>query len=591
MAKDTPRDVVSLENADIAQMSKNERLKVESQGFFYVAGKEKVPFARELDALSSGAAETLSNDAKEISKHFGIYKQVGRSESGSKTGDYIFMLRLKNPAGGELTPEQWLALDDAATRFADGTLRLTTRQGVQYHHIPGPRLGPLVRFLNQTYADRGYRMTTLGACGDVNRNTTCSPIDDLDATLPLRSLELAHEIARELAPRAGASSYFQIFLSDDEGRSVAPVMEDEPLYGRHYLPRKFKIGIAHPHDNSVDLLTNDIGFLPVTNGALAEEYDVWTGGGLGQTHNQPSTMPLLALHLGRVPRAQVVETTKAIATLQKEHGERKERRLARWKYTLRRLGVPRVKQELRERFKLELKDAEPQPLPPVEYLHGWHREAGDGSKSFCVLPIENGRLKDAGVRRERSAVRRIVLELRPGVRITANQDLLLCHVPTERRAWVEQVLREHGVPPLEAISPVRRKAFACPAKPTCGLAMTDAENVLPEYVKAIEDAGLGGIDVILRMAGCPNGCSRPPTAELGIYGYGKNDHVITVGGARNGSRLGRVLYERVPEEKMKAVLVGILRAVRDHNPKGLPTGDYLWETPLDLLRARVAVDV
>jgi sulfite reductase (ferredoxin) len=589
MPKDAPQEVVSLATADLSKMSKNERLKVESQGLFYVAGKEKVPFSRELDALSAGTAETLSNDAKEISKHFGIYKQIRRSETGSKTGDYIFMVRLKNPAGGELTPEQWLALDDAATRFADGTLRLTTRQGVQYHHVRAPALGPLVRFLNQEYATRGYRMTTLGACGDVNRNTTCSPIDDLDAELPLRSLELAHAIASELAPRAGASSYFQIFLSDDEGRNVAPILEDEPLYGRHYLPRKFKIGIAHPHDNSVDLLTNDIGFLPVVNGALAEEYDVWAGGGLGQTHNQPSTMPLLALHLGRVPRAQVVETAKAIAILQKEHGERKERRLARWKYTIRRLGVPRVKQELRERFKIELKDAEPQPLPPVEYLHGWHREAGPGARRFLGLPVENGRLADRGEVRLRSAVRRIVEEVRPGIRITPNQDLLLCHIPTERVPFVLNVLEGFGVPPIDSISRVRRMAFACPAKPTCGLAMTDAENILPAYVAAIEAAGLGSVDVIMRMAGCPNGCSRPPTAEVGIYGYGKNDHVITVGGARDGSRLGRVLYERVPEEKMQAVLVGILRAVRDHNPRGLPAGDYLWETPLDELRARVGV--
>ncbi len=591
MPKDAPQQVVSLATADLSEMSKVERLKAESQGLFYVAGKEKVPFAAEIDALTRGDAETLSNEAKEISKHFGIYKQVERSETGSKTGDYIFMVRIKNPAGGELSAEQWLALDDAASRFADGTLRLTTRQGVQYHHVPGRKLGPLVRHLNQEYATRGYRITTLGACGDVNRNTTCSPIDDLHAELPLRSAELAHEIARELAPRAGGSSYFQIFLSDEEGRSVAPVLEDEPLYGRQYLPRKFKVGIAHPCDNSVDLLNNDVGFLPVVNGALAAEYDVYAGGGLGQTHNQPSTMPLLALHLGRVPRAQVVETAKALAILQKEHGERKDRRMARWKYTIRRLGVPRVKQELRERFRIELKDAAPQPLPAVEYLHGWHREAGDGSKSYCVLPIESGRLRDDGARRERSAVRRIVEELRPGVRITANQDLLLCHVPNERRTWIERTLAEHGVPALAGISAVRRQALACPAKPTCGLAMTDAENVLPEYVRAIEAAGLGGVDVILRMAGCPNGCSRPPTAEIGIYGYGKNDHVITVGGARNGSRLGRVLYERVPGDRMKEVLIGILRAVRDHNPLGLPTGDYLWETPLDELRARVGVEL
>jgi sulfite reductase (ferredoxin) len=591
MPKDAPQTPVTLANADLSQMSKVERLKVESAGLFFVAGREKVPFARELDALTDGTAETLSNDAKEISKHFGIYKQTERSETGSKSGDYIFMVRMKNPAGGELSPEQWLALDTAAEQFADGTLRLTTRQGVQFHHVRAPLLGPLVRHLNQEVRDRGYRMTTLGACGDVNRNTMCSPIDDLDAELPLRSAVLAHAIAAELAPRAGAASYLQIFLSDDEGRQLAPMTEDEPIYGKHYMPRKFKIGIAHPNDNSIDLLTQDIGFLPVVNGAVAEEYDLYSGGGLGVTHNQPQTQALLGLYLGRVPRAQVVETAKAIAILQKEHGERKDRRLARWKYTIRRLGVEAVQSALRERFRIELKDAQPMPVPPVRYLHGWHREAGPRGDRFLVLPVQNGRLADVGEVRMRSAVRRIVAEVGPGVRITPNQDLLLCHIPVERVAFVRNVLEGFGVPEIDSISRVRRMAFACPAKPTCGLAMTDAENILPAYVAALETAGLGSVDVIIRMAGCPNGCSRPPTAEIGIYGYGKNDHVIQVGGSREGTRIGKVLYERVPEGKMKAVLVGIVRAIRDHNPERLPAGDFLWETPIEDLRRLVGVEV
>jgi sulfite reductase (ferredoxin) len=580
--KDAPRPVTLLDS-DASEMSKVERLKSASEGLFFVAGRERVPFARELDALGSGEAATLSNDAKEISKHFGIYKQQEREQRGGKTGAYIFMVRLKNPAGGELSPEQWGAIDDASERFADGTIRLTTRQGVQFHWVSGPKLGPLVRHLNGEYRDRGIRMSTLGACGDVNRNTMCSPIDDLDAGLPLDSKSLAHEIASELAPRS--SAYYQIFLSDEAGRTVAPMTAEEPLYGRHYLPRKFKIGIAHPHDNSIDLLTQDVGLLPVVNGALAQEYDLYTGGGLGVTHNQPHTKQLLGLYLGRVPRAQVVETAKAIAILQNENGERRDRRQARWKYTIRRLGVAAVKSSLRERFGIELKDAAPQPLPPVRYLHGWHPEAGEEERFFFGLPVENGRLRDTeGGARAREAVRRIVEEVRPGVRITPNQDLLLAHVPAAARERVEAILAGCGVPPVESISRVRRQGFACPAKPTCGLAMTDAENVLPGYMEALERAGYGDVDVIIRMAGCPNSCSRPPTAEIGIYGYGKNDHVIQVGGARDGSRIGRVLYGRVPEENMISVLVGLCRAIRDHNPARLPAGDYLERTPLEELR-------
>lgn len=580
---------VTLLTGDVADMSLTERLKVASEGLFYVAdGEARHPFADELDALTAGNAETISDRAKEIAKHFGIYKQRERNESGGKTGDFIFMVRVKNPAGGELSPEQWAALDAACERYANGTLRLTSREGVQFHFVYGRHLAALVRHLNAEYRDRGSPITTLGACGDVNRNTMCSPIDDLDAELPLDSRRLAHAIARELAPRS--SAYAQIFLSDEAGRTVAPLTTDEPLYGPHYLPRKFKVGIAHPRDNSIDLLTQDVGLLPVVT-AAGVVYDLYTGGGLGITHNQAETQQLLGLYLGRVDPGQVVDTVRAIALLQKENGERKDRRQARWKYTLRRLGVAPVKAALRERFGIRLEESEPAPLPPIRYFHGWHPEAGAeaGERWFFGLPVENGRLQDTEQMRLRSAVRRIVAELGLGVRVTPNQDLLLCHVPGPARSRLEQMLRAHGVPLPRAISLLRRQALACPAKPTCGLAMTEAERLLPHYLQALERAGLGDVDVIIRMAGCPNSCSRPPTAEIGIYGYGKNDYVLQVGGSRHGTRVGRVLYERVPGERMEAVLLRLVQAIRDANPAHLPAGDYLAFTPVEELRAWVGL--
>lgn len=589
MKRDAISIPVTLANAGVSQMSSTDRLKAASEGLFYVAeGAQKKPFAIELDALTSGDAETISDAAKEIAKHFGIYKQRERDASGGKTGDYIFMVRVKNPAGGELSAEQWLALDEAADRYANSTLRLTSREGIQFHFVYGRNLAGLIRHLNAGYQNRGCRLTTQGACGDVNRNTMCSPIDDLDAELPLDSRSLAHAIARELAPRS--SAYFQIFLSDDEGRLVAPITAEEPVYGQHYLPRKFKVGIAHPNDNSVDLLTQDVGFLPVVNGKIAEQYDLYTGGGLGITHNQPETKQLLGIYLGRVPREQVVDTVRAIAILQKEHGERKDRRQARWKYTIRRLGAEAIKQMLRERFGIRIEDAQPQPLPPIRYHLDWHPEAGREHKCFFGLSVENGRLQDSAEVRRRSAVRKIVEELRPGVRITPNQDLLLCHIPADRRSRLEEILAAHGVPKTEEISQLRKLAMACPAKPTCGLAMTDAERLLPLYVKALEDAGLGDVDVIIRMAGCPNSCSRPPTAEIGVYGYGKNDYVIQVGGSRNGMRIGKPLYPRVPGENMVAILQGLVRAIRDHNPQQLPAGEFLYRTPVEELRRLVGLE-
>ena len=327
--------VVSLKTAPLSEMSENEQIKLESQGLFYVTdGQGKHTFLDEVQQLDSGAEQTISSTAKELSKFFGIYKQQGRGERGRKTQDYFFMVRIKNPAGGRLSPRQWLALDDAAERFADGTLRITSRQGIQYHHVYGPGLAPLIRHLTRNYRDEA----TLGACGDVNRNVMASPIDELDPSSAPGGLALAHAIAEELAPQS--SSYFQIFVSDAEGRNQAPVNSDEPLYGEHYLPRKFKIGIAHPQDGSVDVRTQDIGLVPVDD--LGTRWDVYTGGGLGLTHNNPKTAALLGEPIGRVAREQVVAVCRAILILQKENGERRDRKQARWKYTLRRLGIGRA---------------------------------------------------------------------------------------------------------------------------------------------------------------------------------------------------------------------------------------------------------
>jgi sulfite reductase (ferredoxin) len=567
---------VTLENASAAEMSTVERLKYASEGLFYVQSthESRHTMRSEIDALSAREAETISEHAKEIAKHFGIYKQRERSESGKKDGDFIFMVRVKIPAGGELTPAGWLALDAAADRYADGSIRLTARQGVQFHHVRGHNLHPLIREINISYGDSGWQLTTLGACGDVNRNTVASPIDDLDAELPLDSRALAHAVAREMAPRS--SAYYQVFLADERGQQIAPLNSEEPIYGAQYLPRKFKVGFAHPHDNSVDLLTQDVGFLARVNGREVIGYDLYSGGGMGATHNQPGTMPLLALYLGVVQREQVLDTVRAIATMQREHGERRNRRAARWKYTIRRIGLDAIKEALSQRFGIALADAEPAPIPPVLDHLGWHKEAGAGDYFYVGIVIPNGRVRDEATVGYRSAIRRIVTEVDGiGVRITPNQHLLLAHVPSARREWIERTLAEHGVPFQRQVPQIRRLAMACPAKPTCGLAMTHAERALPRYLAELEAAGLGNVDVIIRMAGCPNSCSRPPTAEIGIIGYGKNDYVLMVGGARDGSRLARVLYPRLGEHELIEALKSLVRAIRDRNPRRLSAGDYL----------------
>jgi sulfite reductase (ferredoxin) len=573
-----PAPVVNLADGDLAQVSKNERIKNASEGLFYVqpAKGARHAFADEISALDRGESQTISGEAKEISKFFGIYKQQGRGERGKKIDDHFFMVRIKAPAGGGFSRDQWLALDRAADDYADGTLRVTSRQGIQYHHIYGPKLAPLIRHLNRDYRDGA----TLGACGDVNRNVMGCPIEGLDPEYATGAFDLSFELADELSPQSTA--YFQIFQSDEEGRTLRPINSSEPLYGETYLPRKFKIGIAHPTDNSIDVLTQDVGLVPVaSNGVIdGSVWDLYSGGGLGLTHNMPETAALLGLYLGRVRREQVVEVCKSIAILQREQGERKNRRQARWKYTIRRLGVDAVRETLRDRFRIELEDAEPTPLPPMDLHLGWHEQRGGGG--YYGISVENGRVTPA----LRAVLRQAVVELNASVRATAQQDLLLCDV--RDRAALERILEQGGVAKPESISIVRRNSMACPAKPTCGLAMTDAEQILPIYIDAIEAAGLGDVDVVIRMTGCPNGCARPPTAEIGIYGYGKNDYVVLVGGSREGTRIAQPLYARLPGEQMVPALVGLLAAIRDR-AKGRPAGEFLHQVDLEQLRSWVGV--
>lgn len=578
----TPSDkpAVTLADSKLEEMSKNERIKVASQGLFFVSDGKTPPhtFADELDAMTRGEEETIGGEAKELSKFFGIYKQQVRGERGRKTGDYVFMARIKCPAGGELTAKQWAALDDAAEQFADGTIRITSRQGVQYHYVHGDKLGPLVRFLNRNYRDEA----TLSACGDVNRNVMASPVDGLLGPGDPRARELAVTIADELAPRS--SAYFQIFLTDEDGRTVAPMNSAEPLYGPQYLPRKFKIGIAHPDDNSIDALTQDVGLIPVLVNDVADgtTWDLYSGGGLGQSHNNAQTAPLLGMYLGRIMRDQVVDAVKAILILQKEHGERRDRKLARWKYTIRRLGLDYVKRALVGRFAIRLEDVAPQPIAPG-LLHLGFSDALDGT-SFYGISIENGRVKPA----QRKAIRAAVETLGLGVRMTAHQDVILTNV--RDRAALLAILDQHGLARPEQVSRARSLGIACPAKPTCGLAMTDAESILPHYFDALEAAGLGDVDLEVRMTGCPNNCARPPSAEIGIFGYGKNDHVILAGGSRRGTRLAQILYPRISEAQMVPALVGLFRVVKERCPAGTPPGDWIAATDFDQLRSWIGLE-
>ncbi len=572
------KPVVALRSGgELDAMSKNEKIKNISEGLFYVLEKDgsRHTFGSELQAMEAGGQDALTKEARELSKFHGVYQQTNRTDKS----EHYAMVRIKCPAGGDLSAQQWGALNDACEKFGDGSLRMTSRQAIQYHHVYGNKLRHLIAYLREHYRDDA----TLAGCGDVNRNTMAAPLDGLDAEFSPRAHDLANDIADELAPTC--SSYSQIWTSEDKLDETAHTPEGD-LYGPLYLPRKFKVGVSHPNDNSIDLFTQDVGLMPVVVDGQCdgELWDLYTGGGLGFKHGKAKTQPLLGMFLGRMTRDQVVPAICGIVRLQRDFGERKDRQQARWKYTIRRLGMDHVRDALRDEFGIAFEVvSNPQAIPNATGLEGWH-DCADGTSAYG-LSIPSGRLKDE----MRKGVREAVESLGLTVRLTTQEDLLLCGV--KDRDALLKILNQHEVPLSESLSLVRRHAMACPALPTCVLAMTEAERALPVYCDAIEAAGFGDVDAEIRITGCPNNCARAVSSEIGVYGFGKNAHVVVVGGAKNGSRLGVPLYDKVPSEKMEDVLIGLLRVVKERCADGQSTGDFLHEAGPEQLRNWLGIDL
>jgi sulfite reductase (ferredoxin) len=515
----------------------------------------------------------LSDGAKALIKHHGVYEQDDRD--GRKRGEraHSFMVRSKIP-GGVLTAEQYLVHDDLATRHANGTLRITTRQDFQLHGVLKGDVRPALAEINHAL------LTTLGACGDVVRNVACCPAP---ATGALRAEvdRVVAAISERLLPRTRA--YHELWL---DGEIVHGGETVEPFYGTAYLPRKFKIGVALPGDNCIDVFTQDLGLVAFADerGALAG-FDVLVGGGLGMTHTKPGTFPRLGDLLGFVPPEHALATVEAIVAVQRDHGDRGDRRHARLKYLIHDRGLAWFRREVEAILPFRL--APERPLPPFELeLHlGWQRQ--DARRSSLGLSVENGRLSG----RLRAGVRAVVERLRPEVRLTANQDLLLAGIDDERRAEVDRILREHHVLPPEALSLARTHSMACPALPTCGLALAEAERALPAVIDRLElelaALGLGGEKLTIRMTGCPNGCARPYVADLAFVGRSLDRYLVLVGGRRDGSRLNRAWLDLVPASSLVDAVLPLFRLFRDARRPGESFGDFCDRLGIEALRAQV----
>ena len=514
--------------------------------------------------LSDQAVSGFTEDDKQLLKFHGIYQQDDRDSRriGSEKA-YTMMIRLNIP-GGRLDAGQYLALDALADTYANGTLRITTRQSIQYH-------GVLKGDLKATLAEINHALlSTLAACGDVQRNVMASPApyaDEVHRTVQ----QVAAELTTALAPATGA--YHEIWL---DGERVLEGGEEEPFYGRQYLPRKFKTGIAIDTDNSIDLYTYDCGLIAITDHGRVRGFNLVAGGGLGMTHNKPDTFARMASVLGFLPPDRAVDAVRAVAAVYRDLGDRSDRRHARLKYLVEERGVERFVEEIHARLSWRL--APPAPMPePRQLDHVGLFEQGDG-KWFLGVFVQNGRIADHGETRYRSAFRRIAREVRPGIRLTPMQSILFTDLAAEQVAEVRAILAEHGVPEADAISSVRRHSMACPALPTCGLALTDAERQFPAVLAALEEEfellGIGDAELTVRMTGCPNGCARPYNADIGFVGRKPGIYHIFVGGGLGGDRLADLFAADVPVAGFVPSLRPLLVRFANERGKGEGIGAF-----------------
>ncbi|MDY3551685.1 NADPH-dependent assimilatory sulfite reductase hemoprotein subunit [Gemmata sp. JC717] len=540
------------------------------------------------DLAEQLAADTdhLSEDGKQLIKFHGSYQQEDRDarKYRQKAGvgkAYMFMIRLKLP-GGKLTADQYLAIDDLAARYGNGTLRLTTRQSIQLHGVLKGDLKATIAGINEAL------LSTLGGCGDVNRNVVCCPAPTGD---PVRTQmqALADAVAAHLAPHAGRQAYHELWLNGEKVPDpvAVPVEEAEPVYGAVYLPRKFKTAFALPEDNCTDLLAHCLGFQAVVEGGQPVGYNLFAGGGQGQTNSKPDTYPLLARPVCRVDPDEVVAAAEAVVRLFRDHGNRADRKRARLKYVLHDWGVERFRQVFaRDYWKRPLRSPVERPITGADLHHGWHRQR-DG-KWFLGLSVENGRVKDEGAVRLRSGLRAIVSRVRCTVRLSAQQDALIGDIAAGDRSAVDALLSEYGVPRPETLPMVRKWSMACPAIPTCGLALTESERALPGVVTQLEAAlarlGLAGEPISVRMTGCPNGCARPFQSEVGLVGRGGTKYTLYVGGDVFGRRLNFELEDSVPIERIVPKLAALFAAFKGERSPGETFGDYCARTDVERLR-------
>lgn len=520
--------------------------------------------------LADPLTGAISDDDTKLLKFHGSYQQDDRDLRDERRKQklepaYSFMIRVRLP-GGTATPEQWIAMDDISNNYANQTLKLTTRQTFQFHGILKRNLKTSMKKINESVLD------TIAACGDVNRNTMCNP-NPYQSHIHKEINNYATKISDHLLPKTNA--YHEIWL---DGEKVLDSSEEiEPMYGKKYLPRKFKIGIALPPSNDIDVYSQDIGLIGIVEDETLVGFNVTVGGGMGMTHGNTDTYPQVGRLAGFVPKEQVVDVCEKILTIQRDYGNRENRKNARFKYTVDRLGVDKVVEELNTRLGWEIEEAR-----DFEFEHNGDRlgwiEGDEGVWNYTLF-IQNGRVKDTEDYQLKTALRKIAETHTGDFRLSPNQNLIIANVTSEKKEEIQNLIDQYGLTDGKNYTGLRRNSMACVAFPTCGLAMAESERYLPSLISKIEDlldeAGVNDEEITIRMTGCPNGCARPALAEIAFIGKAPGKYNMYLGGGFKGERLNKLYKENIGEQEILESLRPILMDYGKERLEGEHFGDFV----------------
>ncbi|WP_079908482.1 assimilatory sulfite reductase (NADPH) hemoprotein subunit [Paenibacillus sp. 32352] len=542
---------------------------------------------RESNYLRGSLVESLSNRItgglpeldNRLLKFHGSYMQDDRDLRNERQKQKLepsfqFMLRVVTP-GGVATSEQWQVIDELAEKYGSGSIRLTTRQAFQLHGVLKWNLKQTIRDINDAL------LTTLAACGDVSRNVMCNP-NPYQSEVHSEVYHWSQQLTKHLAPRTPA--YHEIWL---DGEKVVDSLEQngsqeevEPIYGPVYLPRKFKIGIAVPPSNDVDVYSQDLGFIAIIEKGKLVGFNVAVGGGMGMTHGDTQTYPQLARVIGFCTPDRILDVAEKTVTIQRDYGNRSVRKYARFKYTIDRHGLEWFVDELHERLGWKLKPAREFRFDHTGDRYGWIK--GKDGKWSLTLYIQSGRIADEEGYKLKTALREVAKIHTGDFRLTANQNLMIANISSQKKPKIQALLKEYGILESDQLSALRRSALSCVALPTCGLAMAEAERYLPTLIEKLEpileEAGLREQEINIRMTGCPNGCARPALGEIAFIGKSPGKYNMYMGAGFSGDRLSKLYRENIGEEDIIDILRPMIQHYAADRTEGEHFGDFVIRT-------------